>query len=432
MVSHQTIRGVVTLTYTPHTAQIGFHDDRWKYRIRALFAGTGAGKTFCGSQEALSLAWAMRGSTGLICEPTYKKINEVVIPTFRRLLGEDFDKIIVRFDKQKMYLDLANGSRIWLIGLDKPEAAEGMNIDWAWVDEARLVPKLQQAMDSVMRRLRGTNQWVPDEGCKIPAMWTCLYVTTTPDHPGSTLNKFFEGKNKLDNSKVYRMSVMDNAPNLPEWYVKNIQSIHTGGLYDRFVLGKFAAIGSAAFEYDYSIHTQGFILPHDLESSIRYGVDFGWTNPSAIVVIKLDSDGRAYVIDEVYGRQLSMEQLSSHLRRLYGLYGRGPVLCDRSRPDSIQALADQGIDAMPDKSKRDDGIADLGGRFKPSGDGRPRIYISEECENLLDEIQTYDPNLKVRDHAVDGLRYSLAALMGESTIQGRPAMMVGSKVGRMR
>ncbi len=246
----------MTVSYVPHAAQVDFHDDRFTYHFRAMFAGTGAGKTYMGAQEALSLAWAMKGSVGLICEPTYKKISEVVIPTFKQILGKDYNTIITRHDKSKSYLDICNGSRIWMIGLDKPEAAEGMNIDWAWIDEGRLVPKLKEAMASVMRRLRGTGMWTdhPDE--PVPAGWTCMYVTTTPDYPGSVLNKFFEGKDKLVGSHVYRMSLMDN-PTLPDHYKDNIKNIHKGGSYDRFVLGKFAAAGGAAFEYDYTARFEG-------------------------------------------------------------------------------------------------------------------------------------------------------------------------------
>lgn len=401
------------MTYVPHLKQVEFHDDRWTYHFRAMFAGTGSGKTYMGAQEALSIAVAMEGSVGLICEPTYKKISEVMIPTFKQLLGKDFSTIITRFDKSKMYLDLYNGSRIWLIGLDKPEAAEGMNIDWAWIDEGRLVPKLKPAMESVMRRLRGTGQWTPHPDItNIPDKWTCLWMTTTPNHPGSVLNKYFEGKDKLENSKVYRMTVMDN-PYLPQWYIDNIKRTHAGGKYDQFVLGKFAAIGAAAFEYDYTIHTQGFMPPHEVESTVRYGVDFGWTNPSAILAIQIDGDGRAYVVEEVYGRQMSIEQRTEHLLRLYDTYGKGPVICDRSEPENIQAFVNAGLDAKKDESKRDDGITDLGSRFKIQGDGKPRIYIAPECENLIDEVQTYDPQIKVHDHAVDGVRYALAELIAQ-------------------
>lgn len=411
--------------YKPHKAQVGFHADRYRYRNRAVFAGTGAGKSFMGAKEALDMAASLRGSVGLICEPTYKKITEVIVPTFKDLLGKQFNRIIKKFDKSKMKFELVNGSVIWMIGLDKPEASEGMNIDWVWLDEARLVPKLQEAMQSILRRLRGSGRAVAQKDY-IPDRWTSLWITTTPDYPGSVLNKFFEGKDKLADSKVYRMSIMDNADNLPAEYIEMIKSTHTGGLYDRFVLGKFAAVGGAAFAYDYTVHTQGFDRFDLRGCSIRYGVDFGWTNPSAILAVKVDSDGRAYVIDEVYASQLSMEELSDSLLGFYKQYGRGPVICDRVRPDNIQIFVNAGIDAVADESKRDDGIADLGGRFKIQPDDLARVYIHSQCVSLIDEVQTYNPEKKVRDHAVDGLRYCLAGLLTEE-VEYEPTILLGGR-----
>lgn len=422
-----------TIEYYPHEAQLPFHLDRYKVKFRGLIAGTGSGKSKAGGKEALDWAWENPGSQGLIAAPMYRKFREVIIPAFEDLLNSNIDAtpFFTRFNRMEMSLDVFNGSKIWMIGLDKPEASEGMNIDWVWLDEARLVPKLSEAWDSILRRLRGSGKGRPIDS-RVPERAIGAWITTTPDHPGSYLNKLFEGRDRLENSKVYRMSIMDNT-HLPAEYIANIKQTHTGGKYDRFVLGKFAAIGGAAFEYDYTVHSQDIKLPDKRTLSIRYGVDFGWTNPSAILAIKIDSDGRAYVLEEVYGRQMSMEQMTAHIHQLYKTHGRGTVVCDRSRPDNIQVFVDAGLDAVPDKSKRDDGIADLGGRFKVQGDGLTRIYISPECENLIDELQTYDDTLKIRDHAVDALRYGLAGLIIADTWDpSKLALSLGPRTGSRR
>lgn len=59
------------------------------------------------------------------------------------------------------------------------------------------------------------------------------------------------------------------------------------------------------------------------------------------------------------------------------------------------------------KSKREDGIRDIGSRLQLSGD-RYRLYIHRRCVNLTSELQSYDPSKKERDHAVDALRYALS------------------------
>ena len=47
--------------------------------------------------------------------------------------------------------------------------------------------------------------------------------------------------------------------------------------------------------------------------------------------------------------------------------------------------------------------------------------------NLIDEVQTYDPDKKVRDHATDGTRYGL---MGAVLVGGEATFAFGGGRGR--
>jgi len=249
----------VRIDYYPHDAQLPFHNDRYKVKFRGLIAGTGSGKTKAGGKEALDWSWENPGSVGLIAAPAFRKFREVIIPTFEDLLNANIGNtpFFTRFNRAEMSLDVFNDSKIWMIGLDKAEAAEGMNIDWAWIDEGRLVPKFGEAWDSILRRLRGSGQSEPLDD-KVPKKAVGAWVTTTPDHPGSALHSFFEGKDRDPEAKVYRMSMDDNRGNLSEAYIEGMKRTHSGGFYDRFILGRFAAIASGAFEFDYAVHVQGF------------------------------------------------------------------------------------------------------------------------------------------------------------------------------
>jgi len=399
------------IDYVPHEAQLPFHEDK-AVRFRGLFGGTGSGKSLAGAYEALTWARDYPGSVGLIATPAFRKIREIVIPAIEDLLGMSVDAspFFVNYNRGEMSLDVYNGSKIWLLGLDRAEASEGMNLDWAWVDEARLIPKFGEAFDSVRRRLRGSG--------RVPGAPVGCWVTTTPDHPGSDLHGFFEGRDRDPESRVYRMSIDDNLGNLGASYVDGIKRSHSGGLYDRFVLGQFANVAGGAFEFDYAVHVQGYTELFDRENMRRwaYGVDFGWVSPSAILVLGFDGDGRAFVVDEVYGSGMSEQLIINEAVALKSEYGEGVFWCDSSEPKTIVALSRSGVTARHNKNKRDDGIRELGGRFKDAGDGRRRLYVSPSCVNLIDELQTYSPLLKVRDHAVDALRY---AVMGAKGSGGR-------------
>ena len=180
--------------------------------------------------------------------------------------------------------------------LEDVDRAEGPNIDFFHIDEARLVRKLGDAWKVITRRMRGSDPFKPYPR----GGW----VTTTTDHPGSELFSIFEDpKTKEEESQIIRWSIFDN-PYLPPDFIKDVISKHKGNLAERFVYGRFANISSGTFPFDSTVHVRNDPDVRLLRE-IRYGVDFGWTNPSAIIVVAYDYDGRVWVLDEFYKTQCS-------------------------------------------------------------------------------------------------------------------------------
>ena len=119
---------------------------------------------------------------------------------------------------------------------------------------------------------------------------------------------------------------------------------------------------------------------------------------------------------------MSEQDVINECQALRSKWGWGTFWCDSSRPDNIAIMGREGLDARANKSKRDDGIAEVGGRFQDAGDGRFRLYVTRDCVNLTKELQTYDPDKKENDHACDSLRY---AVMGG---KGGGGMITGYRV----
>jgi len=350
-----------------------------------------------------------QGSVGLILEPTFRMLKQIVIPTLEDLLGMPLDRspFIAGWNRTDMTLDIFNESRILMLGMDTPEIAEGLNLDWVWVDEPRLAHRFDVTWKSLQRRLRGSGKAEPLDGL-VPRGPTGAWVTTTPDHPGSALHQFFEDARTQDpECKVYRLHLEDNRLNLPPGFIEQVKRSHRGELYKRFVEGLFVAVEGVTFTFDYAVHVQGYQEPDLRVRRVAYGVDLGWTNPTAVVAVLFDGDGRAYVAEEVYRSRMGEGDLINECLRLQRGWGSGPFWCDPSEPRTIEAMSQAGLDARASKSRRDEGIREVGGRLLDAGDGKRRLYVSPGCVNLISEMQSYDAAVKQNDHAVDAVRYCL-------------------------
>lgn len=400
----------MTLQYEPHPKQASFHQGRYDHRYRAVFAGVGSGKTLCGLAEGIQWSLENPGSVGYVFEPTYKMVRRILIPTLESslLLGKPLQSnpYVTDYRVGDSLIEFDNDSTLWFGSLEEPEFAEGPNIDWIHVDEAQYIRRFNEAWDVILRRLRGSGK---------PRMSRQgAWVTTTPPPllPGDRLYEFFENPaTRSENAAVYRWSITDNQANLPRGYVDDIKATHHGSLAKRFIEGLFAPAGTGSFDYDSTTHELSEV-PAGTVRLVVYGVDFGWTNPSAIVAVGFDNDDRAYVLDEFYQNRVQTETLIEEIKEMQRTLGEGPVICDSSQPQTIDMFLKAGLIASGNMSKREDGIAELGGRFHVQDDGKPRIYVKRHCTHWISEVLSYNADVKENDHAVDATRYAVMSRAG--------------------
>ena len=395
-----------TIRYYPQPKQELFHNDRYKIRHRACFCGVGAGKTICGLAEVIGILLENPGAVAYGFEPTYKMVRRILIPTLesKYLLGNpvEANPLVVSYHRSEGYLQLIEGQTFWFGSLEEPEYAEGANVDVIWIDEAQYIRRFAESQDVVLRRLRGSGKTDHDI--------TCSIVTTSPPPlvPDCRLYDFYENPEKRNpDSKVYRWSMLDNS-HLGEKYKQEILATHHGALAKRFIEGLFAPVGTGSFDYDSTIHEFKQLQPNIIQQVI-YGVDFGWTNPSAIVCVGFDGDGRAYILDEFYQNRTQTETLIQELKEMLAEHGQGRIICDRSAPATIDMLRSAGLNALAHESKREDAIREFGGRFIVQGDGKPRVFVSSKCVNWIHEVMVYDSEVKENDHLMDASMYAIMA-----------------------
>lgn len=189
----------------------------------------------------------------------------------------------------------------------------------------------------------------------------------------------------------------------------------------RFLQGDWSAIeGQFFIEWDQDHHV---VAPFEIPASWRRarGIDYGYIAPFACVWIAWDGDGRAYVYDEAYERNLAPRQQAALIkeRGAVNISVADPAIFTQTGvgPSVASQYAAAGVHAMRAKNARVDGWANARQYLAPMKDERPGLLVFSTCTELIRSLPDLqysksnpeDVDTTGDDHLADALRYALAA-----------------------
>lgn len=396
------------INYRPNSGMDGrpnqyeFHQARHQQPFRLCICGQRAGKTIANVVECLYWAHKYPKSVGWIGEPDYPMVKRNLIPTFLKVLGVfnlANSVLIESFNQSDHLIQFVNGSRLWLGSMDNPEKVEGITLDYAGLDEARLIRNWDLCWTVLKARLSGT-------GALPPGVSPQLWITTTPPPVLSPMWTIFalESKDRIDGVKIFSWKQSDNVKLSRDYLDMQDATVRTQAQRQAFLEGTWPMAGTGTFQFDFGRHVvQDWDQVPD-ENYIRkviYGVDWGYDpDPFAIAAILIDNNGRTYVVDEFYEVRFDPNRRWEAARDMIEKWGPGTFWCGKDRPEFIRQFRDHHIDARGDESKRDDGLDEIAGRFYDWG-GSPRIFFWHECKNTIYEISQYNRDEDGNDHLVD-------------------------------
>lgn len=358
-------------------------------RFTAFIAGIGAGKTLAGAVKALY--WlAQHKGLGLIVAPTYPMLRDATLRTFLEVAGSE---VVAKFHKGEMLIRCVNGSEILFRSADNPDRLRGPNVSWAWIDEAALCPT--KTWEIVIGRLREKGRAGP------------CWITTTP----KGRNWLYE---QVGQMVVFRASTKDN-PYLDPGFVASLEASYTGKFAQQELHGEFVAFEGLVYEeFDRSVHVAERTGPW---AQVVAGVDEGYTNPAVILVVVLDNDGRAHVVEEFYQRRVLQGDVVAEAKRLAQQHNISTFYADPSAAGLIAEMRAEGLSVLAADHAVMPGIQRVKAHLAVAGDGRPRLTVAPSCVNTIAEFESYswkegrqgmkDEPEKMNDHAMDALRYAL-------------------------
>lgn len=378
-----------------------------------FFGGSSSGKSFFLAQR--TVMDNMNGYNYLVCRNVSNTLKKSVFNEIWKAICNM--QLAMFYDRNKTEITITNrrnNKQILFAGLDDVEKLKSITpvngvLERIWIEEATEVKR--EAYLQLKKRLRGYTD--KHKG---------IIISFNPVLKSHWIYKEFfagnwdESKNLYQDDRllILKTTYKDNKYLTPD-DIYELEHEQDEYFYNVYTLGNWGILGNVIFKNWSTADLSGMIAGFD---NIHNGLDFGFTNPNALVRCHVSEKSKIIYVFKTYGKRgQTYDSLISDLR---GIVGNEIITCDNEDSRGIFMLQQGGIKAVAAKKGADsvlNGIIYLQGY---------KIVIDVSCQEFINEIQQYhwqedkDGNViekpvKKNDHYMDALRYAVEALIIQST-----------------
>lgn len=361
-------------------------------RFRVVNCGRRFGKTTEACEEIKGKAL---GKPSRICyiAPTYQQARDIAWEQFKKELYP----ITIQANESRLELRVktqdGGESIIFLRGWESVETLRGQRFDFLVIDEIASMRNFWMNWQEVLRPTLTDSKG------------EALFISTPKG-----FNHFYDLYNLEAKDKDYQsfhFTTYDN-PFIPKEEIDKARQELTEDRFAQEYLADFRKTEGLVYkEFSRELH----LYDKDVQGELLGGVDFGFTNPAAVLQIVKDKDAVYWVKDEWYKTGRTEPQIAEYVASCK--FNR--VYPDPENPSAIEALNQKGIrivEVVKGKDSVMSGVNRVREMFKSN-----RLKIHRSCINLISELETYsypekqgghnlqENPVKENDHALDALRY---------------------------
>lgn len=415
---------VEIILWTPHAAQKKILASPAKYKV--INCGRQFGKTIFAVnyllEEALTKEFPCDGCDGSGCTrchktgiisgggrywyiaPTYKQAKaiawEILLAAVRALPPA----LVKKVNESELYVILGNNARVEIKGADNEDTLRGVALHGCVLDEyAFMRPNVFNKV--ILPMFNTTNGW-------------CIFIST-PNGFNHFYDLYISAKGKPD-WDTFHFTSYDNPYASPE-VLEEAKRELSDEAFSQEYLGEFRKKEGLVYkEFDRDKH----VVTRDKWEGLQMidtiaGIDFGFNNPSALVVIKKDFDNRYWIVDEWKKSRQTTTEVAEKCKNLESAWGINAFYPDPASPEHIEDIRRKGVNVRESNKDIKKGIEKVASLFKNN-----RLFIDASCTETILELESYsypdkearrgisDKNeaekpVKENDHIVDALRYAL-------------------------
>ena len=438
------------LNYKPTDKQRQFHESDCD---EVLYGGAaGGGKSYAICWDALMRLLKYPGTHAYLFRRTYPELEMTLVKTMLSIVPRELDRYVAGTHELK----LINGSVAHFCHLQNEGEGllkyQGAEIHWLYFDELTHFTKAMY--DYLRTRLRAEKRL---------GIVPCVRCASNPGGPGHAWVKArfvdaTDGGRQVREMPVrsevlgtievrrvqYIPALATDNPHITRDYVIELEQ-KPRALRDALLHGKWDAFDGQAFpefaddpaHYGDGLYThviRPFDIPYHWPRYVSF--DHGYTRPFSFGVWAVDEEGRVYRYKERYGcvpgepntgLMLPPGEIAQELAELLerefadGIRPRGiadPAIWDRSRGMSVEEQIRSGFGGVifqKGDNTRLPGKMQLHERLKFGEDGRPMLYVFENCRDFIrtipalvyDRKKPEDIDTSGEDHIYDETRYFL-------------------------
>ena len=305
----------------------------------------------------------------------------------------------------------ANNNLMLFTSIDDPEKIKSANFNYIWMEEAN-----EFTYDDYITLIKCRRAKTSEDEPNI------MYVSYNPVDEYGWLNEKLKPQ---DDVQVIHSTVDDN-PFAQEADIKVLDGLEgqDDSYYRIYRLGRYAKIKGR-------IHEIQTIKEFPECKETIYGLDFGFTNPNALVGIGIDLEGMNLYLSALHHQtsQTNSDLIDSLRRQIPEKHRAREIYGDSAEPARIEEIYEAGFNIRASDKSVLDGI-DCVNRFT--------LYSKDEFVELNGEMRGYkrkvdkngrvleDP-VKFRDHYPNALRYAVYTHLRERLLELEPAWALTSK-----
>lgn len=373
-----------------HLAQKQIANDT--HRFRVVSCGRRFGKTYLSVLELISVAVSGDGKRCCYIAPTYQQARDIAWNELCKMA----EPVIVNKNESRLELTVktqsGGTSLISLRGWESVETLRGQFFDFIVIDEVSSMRYFEAGWKEVIRPTLSDRRG------------SVLFISTPKGY--NHFHELFIREKKDTDYKSFHFTTYDN-PHIPKDEVDKAKIEVGENRFAQEYLADFRKVEGLVYsEFDRNKHTTDKIPTNVIEKYA--GVDFGFTNPTAIVEVLKSADGIYTVVAEWYKTGKTNAEVVEYAKTL-DVQAFYP---DPAEPDRIQDMRNAGLNCREVNKDVRKGVDAVMHALRNKS-----LQIHQSCNNLIWEFENYrykdkkngsnepEEPVKENDHLLDALRY---------------------------